>query len=118
MHRNFVPTLAFGVICGALLSGCAGGGNETAQAPVEPVAMPPGQQVFMDSCLGCHAGPGDPPGPDERITKSKKMVSKEKLLLYLRNPDNMNMPPIAPEQVSDAQVSELFDYLNDVITHP
>lgn len=94
-----------------LLSGCNSGSgtNETATTP-----MSPGQEIFLNNCLGCHMGEGDPPGPNSVIRNSTKLTSLEAFTTYIRNPDNGQMPAFGPGQLSDDDLAKLHSYFKSL----
>jgi mono/diheme cytochrome c family protein len=99
-----VSTLVF-----SACSGAPGSGGQK-----EASVKNPGQEVFLNYCMGCHMGAGDPPGPNDVILKSPKMASIELFKKYIRQPDNDAMPPISQSDVSDADVGKLYEYLKSV----
>ena len=91
------------------LSACSGDSGSGGQSVAQ--VKSPGQEVFLNYCMGCHMGAGDPPGPNDVILKSPKMASVELFKKYIRHPDNDAMPSISESDVPDADVGKLYEYL-------
>lgn len=104
--KTILPFAA--VLCLLLMSACSGG-PETEKE--EQLAKSPGQEIFLNHCMGCHMGAGDPPGPNDVILNSPKMASEDLFKKYIRQPDNGAMPAISESDVSDADVGKLYAYL-------
>lgn len=90
-----------------LLSGC----QQNEQA-VDISQLPAGQRIFLNECLMCHQGPGNPPGPDHRITLSEKLGTQAGFAGFLRHPNNGLMPPFSPDRLADEEIAQLYQYLH------
>ena len=92
------------------LTGCGGDGSSTQ----EMAAQSPGQEVFLNNCVGCHNGGGDPPRPNNVILGSPAMASAEALEKLVRQPTSAMMPAFGADKLSSEEVAELHAYLASV----
>lgn len=70
-----------------------------------------GQQVFLSNCSTCHAGAGNPPGPNGRIQHSDRLETEDSFRALLRKPESPRMPSFADSDLSNADVHSLYEYL-------
>ena len=91
-----------------LAAGCANNASTSAEGPK---VSSKGQEVFLNQCMTCHMGAGDPPGPNDVILHSAKLASEDAFSKYVRQPDNGMMPAFSKEPLSDADLKELYAYV-------
>jgi mono/diheme cytochrome c family protein len=109
--RGHCIQLIISIVILSLFSACGKHSDSTISSPSpQPVKYSAGQELFLNHCMGCHMGPGDPPGPNDVILDSSKLASKNEFKAYLRNPDNGSMPPFSADTLSDADVETLYTY--------
>jgi len=106
------------VVCNTL-SACSN--NKTAQSPSnsESIAqastpVSAGHQLFLANCVRCHAGTGNPPGPDATITGSERLNTEASFTKLLRQPTSAMMRSFTPEELSNAQIHTLYDYVTEM----
>jgi len=91
----------------ALLTGC----QPHPQEKTVPVATSPGQQLFLSHCVSCHMGAGDPPGPNATVLDSATLRSEMVFREQVRHPASAMMRSFSEQELSDAQLHELYVYL-------
>jgi mono/diheme cytochrome c family protein len=108
MKRIILPLLAASV----LFVGCSQH-HETLPAEKSVTAQPlsKGQQLFLSNCVTCHQGMGDPPGPNAVVLDSSTLSNEESFIALVRQPKSAMMRAFSPEELSDADVKEIYKYL-------
>jgi cytochrome c1 len=56
-------------------------------------------------------GAGNPPGPNAVVMNSGTLASEQRFRELLRHPSSAMMRSFSPEELTDAQVHELYVYL-------
>lgn len=111
-----IPDAFLGTLISAfsllLLSGCTPNLSDkvVAFAKATP-ANAVGYQLFSANCSRCHAGNGNPPGPDDTILSSPRLSSEESFRKLLRQPTSAMMKTFTPKELNDAQVHTLYMYV-------
>ncbi|MEB3287247.1 MAG: cytochrome c [Vampirovibrionales bacterium] len=101
----FVATLA-------LTLGACSSSESGSSVPEQTMEITdPGQTVFLNQCVSCHMGAGNPRGPNDIIMRSAKLASEKAFIHYVRQPDNAMMPAFSEAQVSDDELNALYAYL-------
>lgn len=91
-------------------SGCQHQSEQNAsQTPI--ASLPPGQVLFLNHCVSCHMGAGNPPGPNAVILDSSRLTNEAYFRDLLRHPTSAMMRSFSAEELSDADVKILYDYL-------
>jgi len=72
-----------------------------------------GHQLFLANCVRCHAGTGNPPGPDATITGSERLNSETSFNKLLRQPASAMMRSFTPAELSNAQIHTLYQYVTE-----
>lgn len=91
-------------------SGCQGNSQQT--MPDTPVAtMSPGQTLFLNHCVSCHMGAGNPPGPNAVILDSSRLLTEASFRDVLRHPVSAMMRSFSEQELSDEDVHVLYQYL-------
>jgi mono/diheme cytochrome c family protein len=96
------------------LSGC-GSKSEQAQ-PTSFTPQLPGQRIFLSHCVACHQGTGNPPGPNATILDSDTLQTEQTFRELVRHPRSSMMRTFSEEELSNADVHELYAYLQAVKT--
>jgi uncharacterized membrane protein len=86
------------------------------RAPAAPPALQAGKILFENHCMACHPNGGNTVMPDYIIIGSDNLKDFQTFIGWLRDPrlDNGRrgpMPAIPPNQISDPQAQELYQYL-------
>ena len=98
-----------------LLAGCApstsfSSSTSLSQEPIdstpETSSGQPSESLFETHCLVCHST-GSMRGMDVLVKRSPKFASEQAFLKYLRHP-GLGMPTFGPEQLSDADIQQLY----------
>ena len=109
----FRLTLCYGLMLACLgLTACQSP-QAPSSAPTSPVSS--GEELFMSYCAGCHGGGGNTLVPEKPVKGSPKIGSLAVFQEFLRHPSG-NMPAFSAEQIPDAQVAELYQYISQ--TYP
>lgn len=91
-------------------SGCQG--KSPQGMPETLVAdMPPGQTLFLNHCVSCHMGAGNPPGPNAVILDSSRLLNEPAFRDVLRHPPSAMMRSFSEQELSDADVHLMYEYL-------
>jgi len=107
----------FPLLLVALLTapGCGASNGSTKEPPEgQSVKVSVGQGIFLNNCLACHRGGGNPPGPDSIIMNSSRLDAEADFNALLRNPTSPMMTPFTREILPDGDVHELYIYLQNV----
>lgn len=113
MSRLFLPLLT----CVFLLSSCAEKPeNNTSNQPAQPLSR--GQQLFLGHCVSCHQGAGEIPGPNAVVLNSTTLNREETFRALLRQPASPMMRAFSVDELSDADVHELYGYLMGLRQNP
>jgi mono/diheme cytochrome c family protein len=108
MNAAILSTLLLGF--SLLTSGCSANQSDKAAAEkTTPISA--GHQLFLTNCSRCHAGDGNPPGPDNTILSSGRLSSEESFRKLLRQPTSAMMKSFSPQELSDMQVHTLYEYI-------
>jgi mono/diheme cytochrome c family protein len=140
-YRKFIPAiLAGGLLAIILIAGCnktatgpatSPAGPPIAGGPNVPAQATGGQGIFQSKCMRCHSfgaptaggqpGAGGPPGmarsrgPDLAKVGNDPKHTKDWIIGYVRDPKSQKpdarMPPLGNNQISDADLGTLVDYL-------
>ena len=93
------------------LAGCGGGGGGGPVATVDP-AMNAAQALFASrGCAACHGVAGEGDGSNPRTTLAGTRFIYTQFAQRVRNGKGSAMPAFGPEQISDAEVRALYDWL-------
>lgn len=113
--KQTVPILALGLL---ILAGCGNDGQdaETRNAETGPQTVSVGQGLFLNHCVSCHRGGGNPPGPNSIILQSGQLSTEEGFRAFLRHPTTPMMPLFEADRLSNGDVHELFVYLQSART--
>ncbi len=79
-----------------------------------PEAFQAGQQVFSNHCVGCHPGGANNIQPERGICGSVMLASPVTFNAWIRNAPPP-MPAFSKSAISDAQLKELYQYLNNAL---
>lgn len=101
----------------AFLSGCAQG-PITQEPARQSGPLTQGQQIFLSHCVSCHQGAGNPPEPNAVIMDSTQLNSETSFKSLIRKPISPMMRAYGPEEISDADVHVLYQYLIGLRTPP
>jgi mono/diheme cytochrome c family protein len=86
--------------------------SENAVQSEKMSVMAPGHALFLANCVRCHSGSGSPPGPDATITDSTRLNSEDSFRHLLRQPTSAMMKSFSPDELSDAQIHTLYEYVS------
>lgn len=110
-----LPKFCFSLLLLVLLAGCnPPDADNTVSTEVQPSS--PGHAVFLNNCMVCHQGPGNPPGPNAIITGSEKLASREMFEAFLRNPGQSMMPPFPEGRLSSEDIDQLYEFVKQQAT--
>jgi mono/diheme cytochrome c family protein len=70
-----------------------------------------GQEIFLNNCVGCHQGAGNPPGPDATIVDSERLSTESSFEALLRKPTSAMMKNFSEQELDKASVHTLYQYL-------
>ncbi len=119
MPRFLLPLFAIML----LLSGCGpskdNGSTEvssTEMPATETSAVSKGQQLFLSHCASCHQGPGNPPTPNEVVMNSMTLNQESSFQQLIRKPNSPMMRAFTPEELSNADIHELYAYVHGLRT--
>jgi uncharacterized membrane protein len=76
-----------------------------------------GEKIFMANCNICHANGGNKITPEQPLRNSDDLENFKTFLALIRNPEKL-MPPFTASQISDKEVSALYDYIVNEINCP
>jgi mono/diheme cytochrome c family protein len=101
--------------------GAASTEQSAAQASSKAAAVLPGLKIFNDSCASCHPNGGNVIEARLTITGSKKLQGRDSFLAFIRAPKMPDgkegqMPPFPADQISDAQVGDLYTYIGSMLS--
>jgi len=82
-----------------------------------------GERLFDSNCSGCHAHGGNAILPNYPLRNAPELDKLEDFRRFIRDPRLSNgakgpMPAFPPARISDAQASELYDYIVHAIENP
>jgi|GEM_PF-3353863 len=114
---NIALFLSVSVLISTTLTACSGNKaaqntSENASIDQESPAVSSGHQLFLANCVRCHAGTGNPPGPDATITDSERLNSEASFNKLLRQPTSAMMRSFTPAELSNAQIHTLYEYVS------
>jgi mono/diheme cytochrome c family protein len=120
MKHLLAPAMAL-VLLSPFIAGCkdsesAPSGQTQQDAP--PPAVSQGQSLFLTNCVSCHQGLGNPPGPNEVIMDSEKLNTEAAFRNLLRHPASAMMRAFSEQELSNADVHEIYVYLHALRTPP
>jgi mono/diheme cytochrome c family protein len=104
---------ALGYLGGELVYGKAGERGS-------PEATAPSPELFNKSCGSCHPKGGNTIRANLPLGKAPQLVDFDTFLSYLRNPKARDgsrtvMPAFSADKLSDQQVREIYQYVNQVL---
>jgi mono/diheme cytochrome c family protein len=114
---NIALFLFASVILSTTLTACsekkaAQNTSENSSIAQESPALSSGHQLFLANCVRCHAGTGNPPGPDALIIDSERLNSETSFNKLLRQPTSAMMRSFTPSELSNAQIHTLYEYVS------
>ncbi len=105
---------------GAPKAGTTGAAATPAAGATSAAAVARGQQLFTDNCTACHPNGGNVVEATLPLKSSKKLASLADLTAFVRSPHMPdgsagNMPAFAADQLSDAQVGDIYAYVKSMV---
>jgi mono/diheme cytochrome c family protein len=121
MKLNWGVSVMAGAVLLFFMAACGGShapdspdGTSPLQAGESPSAATPlsaGQTLFLTHCVRCHTDTGNPPGPDATILNSPRLATEDSFRQLLRHPTSGMMKSFSAQELDDATVRILYDYL-------
>ncbi len=101
--------------CAVVVLGYYGGqltyAGKTISGPQQYAA---GQQIYASYCAACHPDGGNILDPRKPILHSELAANEDVFKTWIRNPA-LPMPPYSESEISDAQLKQLYDYIQNVL---
>ncbi len=93
------------------------------KTPIGPGQYRSGENLFENSCSGCHAHGGNSILSNLPLRDAPELGNFADFLAFIRKPTlpagvSGPMPPFGPSVISDQQAQELYDYITQVIDKP
>ena len=93
------------------------------RTPTAQDGLFPGRNVFVSHCSGCHSNGGNIIFPNLPLRSAPQLASYEEFIAFVRNPKLPNgsigpMPVFTPQDLSDQQAHELYDYVVKGLAKP
>jgi mono/diheme cytochrome c family protein len=121
----FVAVVGLGYFGGGLVYGSWAGGAKSAAAGSAGAASaapanPAGEKIFADNCSGCHANGGNVVVASLPLKSSRRLASLAELTAFIRSPkmpdgSEGSMPPFSASDLSNAQASDLYEYIKGML---
>lgn len=100
-----------------------GGGAPAAPGAADTASIQAGKKIFEKDCQVCHPAGGNAIMPQHPLRGTGELADLTTFLAYLRDPrlpdgSKGPMPAFPPEQISEEQASELYQYLVEAFGKP
>ena len=113
---TFLPVtlLTLGLVAVVLLGWSGARLVYAAQAGQGTAAYGGGEKIFQAHCVACHPGGGNVMNPDKPLNKSNHLKAYNSFVSFIRHPQEP-MPTFPPDQVSDGDAKELYQYITKAL---
>lgn len=80
-----------------------------------------GEKLYSENCAGCHPQGGNTINADRPVVGSPYMKNPDAFTKFNRNPSRPDgtkgvMPPFPKEKISDADMTKIYDYIQNVLS--